>query len=115
MPRNMKVSLDDVRLAEKAIRSFILHTPLEHSGSASFMASSDIFIKLENFQLTGSFKIRGAANKLLSLSSEEKKRGVVAASAGNHAQGVACMAKKLGIKATIVMPENSPLIKIAST
>ena len=73
------------------------------------------FLKFENFQTTGSFKIRGAASKISSLSPLERSHGVIAASAGNHAQGVACIARKLGVKATIVMPELSPLIKIAST
>ncbi len=79
------------------------------------MTGYEVYLKLENMQRTGSFKIRGAANKILSLTAEEKKSGIIAASAGNHAQGVACVAKIEGIRAVIVMPEKSPLIKVIST
>lgn len=111
----MKVTLDDIKKAEETIRPYIIHTLLEYSESSSKMAGFDVLLKFENLQRTGSFKIRGAANKLAHLSEAEKKAGVVAASAGNHAQGVACMAQKMGIKATIFMPELSPLIKVVST
>lgn len=79
------------------------------------MAGTNVYLKLENLQKTGSFKIRGAANKLIQLTEKERQCGVIAASAGNHAQGVAYMATKLGIKCVIVMPELSPLIKVVST
>src|SRR5205807_9803207 len=85
------------------------------SGGFSDLVGCKVYFKLENLQLTGSFKERGAANKLLQLAPEERKRGVVAASAGNHAQGVAVNAQRLGIKATIVMPEYTPLIKVSAT
>ncbi|MCC6278577.1 MAG: threonine ammonia-lyase [Oligoflexia bacterium] len=111
----MKVSIKDIQEAEKKIREHIVTTPLDLSRSATTHLGESVYLKFENLQLTGSFKIRGAASKLSSLSSQEAQRGVIAASAGNHAQGVACMAHKLGIKATIVMPEASPLIKVLST
>jgi threonine dehydratase len=113
--KHLKVSLEDIMLAEKIIKPYIQATPLGYSANASLVVGHEVFIKFENFQTTGSFKIRGAANKLSSLTEGERKKGVIAASAGNHAQGVACIAQKLGIKATIVMPEQSPLIKITST
>jgi len=111
----LKVNLDEIKKAEITIRPYIIHTLLEISESSSKIAGFEVFLKFENLQRTGSFKIRGAANKLAALTSAEKRAGVVAASAGNHAQGVACMAQKLGIKATIFMPELSPLIKVVST
>lgn len=111
----MKVTLEDIKKAEKTVRPHVHHTLLEHSSNFSKVAGFDVSLKFENLQVTGSFKIRGAANKLSHLSSEQKKTGVIAASAGNHAQGVACMAQKLGVKAVIVMPEASPLIKVVST
>jgi threonine dehydratase len=113
--KHLKVTIDDVNAAEIVVRPFIQKTPLGFSSNATNAVGHEVYFKLENFQTTGSFKIRGAANKLLSLSDVERKNGVIAASAGNHAQGVACIAQKLGIKATIVMPDLSPLIKIAST
>ena len=79
------------------------------------MTNGEIYLKLENLQQSGSFKIRGAYNKMMHLSEEEKKCGVVASSAGNHAQGVAISAKKLGIKSTVVMPKNAPFAKISAT
>ena len=111
----LRVTIDDIHEAEKIVRPFIQHTPLGFSANASQAVGHDVFLKFENFQTTGSFKIRGAASKISSLSPLERSHGVIAASAGNHAQGVACIARKLGVKATIVMPELSPLIKIAST
>ncbi|MBK9293346.1 MAG: threonine ammonia-lyase [Oligoflexia bacterium] len=111
----MKVKFEDILKAQNLIQGFIKETPLRHSISYTEKMGFDVFLKLENFQRTGSFKIRGAANKLLSLSKSERKKGVIAASAGNHAQGVACVAKALKTRAIIVMPEKSPLIKIIST
>src|SRR5688500_10758266 len=103
----MKVKLEDIQKAEEIVRPHVRHTLLEYSANFSQMVGYDVFLKFENIQQTGSFKIRGAANKLSQLTEAERKAGVIAASAGNHAQGVACMAQKLGIKATIVMPELS--------
>jgi threonine dehydratase len=111
----LKVTLEDIIAAEKTIRPYIHHTLLESSQSYSEMAGFEVLLKYEHLQRTGSFKVRGAANKLSHLTEAEKKTGVICASAGNHAQGVACIAQKLGIKAVIVMPEMSPLIKVIST
>ncbi len=111
----MKVTLEDIKKAAENIKPYIHQTLLEHSASLSDLVGADVYLKFENLQQTGSFKIRGAANKVSSLTQQEKSVGVIAASAGNHAQGVALVAQKLGVKATIVMPEMSPLIKVAST
>lgn len=111
----MKVTLDDIRNAHQVIKDTVERTPIDYSKSASKLVGSEIFCKLENNQRTGSFKIRGALNKLASLTAEEKKRGVIACSAGNHAQGVALSSTLLGVKAKIVMPETAPLSKIQAT
>ena len=86
-----------------------------HSPVFSEESGNEIYLKPENLQKTGSFKIRGAYNKIAKLTEEEKKKGVIASSAGNHAQGVAYAAKRLGIKAVIVMPKHTPLIKVEAT
>lgn len=111
----MIANLTSIENARKTIEPFVVRTPLELSFRASQRLGFDLFLKMEQRQRTGSFKIRGAANKLSNLTADEKKRGVIAFSAGNHAQGVASMAQKLGIKAVIVMPQASPLIKVSST
>jgi threonine dehydratase len=111
----MKVTLDDIRKAQKAIQDVIRPTEIDKSISASQMFGTEVFLKLENQQYTGSFKLRGAFNKISSLSHEEKKLGVVASSAGNHAQGVALSAAKAGVKSTIVMPVAAPLVKVEAT
>lgn len=111
----MKVSFKDIQKAQEAVQPYVRHTLLDYSASCSQIAGAEVFLKFENLQQTGSFKIRGAANKLSSLSPGERKAGVVAASAGNHAQGVAYVAQRLQTKAVIVMPEQSPLIKVVST
>jgi len=108
-------SLDDFISAREHLAQVLLSTKLIYSPIFSEESGNKVFIKPENLQKTGSFKIRGAYNKILKLSPEEKKRGVIASSAGNHAQGVAYAAKKLGIKAVIVMPQSTPLIKVEST
>lgn len=105
----------DIRAAAGAIKGAIERTPTRHSRTLSAIAGSDIFLKFENLQFTASFKERGALNKLLSLSETERKRGVAAMSAGNHAQGVAYHAGRLGIPATIVMPEGTPFNKVKHT
>ncbi len=105
----------DIEKAYQAIRNHIVCTPIVYSHTLSGLCGCRTLFKLENFQMTGSFKERGALNKLLSLSPEEQKRGVVTASAGNHAQGVAYHSQRLGIKSKIVMPLSTPLIKIVST
>ncbi|MCH8347351.1 MAG: threonine ammonia-lyase [Proteobacteria bacterium] len=108
----LPISFEDVLAAAKRLKDGIYHTPAEFSEVLSEAAGSEIFLKFEIFQHTASFKERGALNMLLSLSDEEKKHGVVAASAGNHAQGVAFHAARLGIPATIVMPKDTPFTKI---
>jgi threonine dehydratase len=109
------VTLNDVQAARDRIRGFIAVTPCPLSEPFSELCGAQVHFKLENLQRTGSFKERGAANRLMLLSAEERKRGIVAASAGNHAQGVAVNAKRLGIQATIVMPETTPLVKVMAT
>ncbi len=108
-------SLNDIREARERIADGIEVTPCLHSGRLSERCGAEIFLKAETLQRTGSFKPRGALNKLLSLSAEERRRGVVAASAGNHAQGVAYAASRVGVRATIVMPETTPLTKVTRT
>jgi len=110
-----KVKLEDIVKAQKILKPVIKDTPLLESRQLCKMTGGNIYLKAENLQLTGSFKIRGAYNKISNLSEEEKEAGVIASSAGNHAQGVALSATKLGIKSTIVMPEIAPLSKVAAT
>ncbi len=109
------LTLDDVRAAAKTIAGAVEHTPTIHSRTLSKIAGCDIYLKFENLQFTASFKERGAFNKLSSLTAAERVRGVAAMSAGNHAQGVAYHAGKLGIPATIVMPEGTPFNKVKHT
>jgi len=109
------VTLDDIRAAAAAILGAVERTPTHYSRTLSQIAGCNIHLKFENLQFTASFKERGALNKLLSLTAEQKKRGVVAMSAGNHAQGVAYHAGRLGIPATIVMPEGTPFTKVKHT
>ena len=109
------ISLADVQQAHQAMYNVIHHTPLDKSVTFSRMAGYDVYLKLENLQKTGSFKLRGAYNKIHSLTPEEKAKGVIAASAGNHAQGVAYAARMMKTKATIVMPEIAPLAKVMAT
>ena len=107
--------LYDFMEARERLGTVIEKTKLIHSNIFSDESGNDVYIKPENLQRTGAFKIRGAYNKIAKLTEEEKKRGVIAASAGNHAQGVALAAQKLGIKAVIVMPKHTPLIKVEAT
>src|SRR5882762_2455804 len=111
----MPVTIDDIRAAAKRIAGAVEHTPFVHSRTLSKLTGAEIFLKFENLQFTASFKERGALNKLLSLSEAERKRGVIAMSAGNHAQAVAYHAARLGIPAVIVMPKGSPNTKIKNT
>jgi len=101
--------------AKEKLSKVLLKTSLIQSPIFSKEAGNEVYIKPENLQKTGSFKIRGAYNKITNLNDEEKKKGVIASSAGNHAQGVAYGAKESGIKAVIVMPKSTPLIKVEST
>ena len=107
--------LEDFIKAKEKLSKVLLETHLIYSPIFSKESGNKVFIKPENLQKTGSFKIRGAYNKISNLTVDEKKRGVIASSAGNHAQGVAYGAKESGIKAVIVMPKSTPLIKVEST
>ena len=109
------VSLEDIKEAEMRISSHIIHTPLIYSPTISEITGANVYLKLETLQKAGSFKVRGATNKILSHINEIRERGVIAASAGNHAQGVAVAAHSAGIPATIVMPEWSTLSKQEAT
>jgi threonine dehydratase len=106
------MDLRDIYAAKRRIRGVIRETPVEPSTFLNEMCGGEINLKLENQQLTGSFKIRGALNKLLQLSERERKRGIVAASSGNHAQGVGYAARVIGVEATVVVPRNTPMVKI---
>jgi threonine dehydratase len=109
------VTIDDIRAAAQRISGALERTPCMPSRTLSRLAGAEVFLKFENLQFTASFKERGALNKLLSLSEAERKRGVIAMSAGNHAQAVAYHSARLGIPATIVMPQGSPNTKIKNT
>jgi len=108
------ITLDDITAARERIKEQIYFSPCVYSESISRMTANRIFFKLDNLQITGSFKERGALNRLLTLTPEEAKRGVIAASAGNHGMAAAFHSQRLGIPATIVMPVHAPLIKAAS-
>lgn len=110
-----KVTLEDVKEARETIGSTVLKTELLENVRLSEKTGAKVFYKCENLQRTGSFKIRGAANKIAHLTDEEKACGVIASSAGNHAQGVALGARSAGINATICMPANAPVSKVAAT
>jgi len=111
----MKIDFKEFEKAAKVLSEFLPPTPLIKNDWLSSKYGANIYLKLENLQPVGSFKLRGATNKIASLSDAEKKQGVLAVSAGNHAQGVAWAAKKFGVKATIIMPKPSPLVKILNT
>ena len=106
------IQLTDVQQAQKRIQPYILRTPLLRQPALDPILGCRVYLKHEGFQFTGSFKLRGATNALLSLTEEERRRGVVAASSGNHAQGVACAAQRLGVDAVIVMPTNVNPVKL---
>jgi threonine dehydratase len=110
-----EVTIEHVRAAAKLIAGTVERTPTHRSTTLSKLAGCEIYLKFENLQFTASFKERGALNKLLSLTADERKRGVAAMSAGNHAQGVAYHAGRLGIPVTIVMPEGTPFNKVKHT
>jgi len=109
------ISLQDVRDAAARIGGSIARTPFDHSRTLSRLTGADVWLKFENLQFTASFKERGALNKLLSLDAAERARGVIAMSAGNHAQGVAFHAARLGMRAVIVMPRGTPNSKVRGT
>ena len=114
-PSPLPVSIDDVRAAHARIRDAIVRTPTLISRTLSEMTGATVYLKFENLQFTAAYKERGALNTLLQLSDEARAKGVIAASAGNHAQGLAYHAKRLGIPATIVMPTNTPTVKVTQT
>jgi threonine dehydratase len=109
-----RLGLEDIRAAEERIRGLVRETPVLPSGELSRRLGTKVLLKAENLQLTGSFKVRGASNRIALLSETERAAGVVAASAGNHAQGLAFAAGRLGAKATAVMPASAPLSKVAA-
>ncbi len=111
----LPVSIDDVRAAHDRIRASIVRTPTLISRTLSQMTGATVYLKFENLQFTAAYKERGALNTLLQLSPEACAKGVIAASAGNHAQGLAYHANRLGIPATIVMPTNTPTVKVTQT
>ena len=111
----LAITADDVRAAARRIAGQVIRTPTLESRTLSALTGARVFLKFENQQFTAAYKERGALNRLLSLSDEERKRGVIAASAGNHSQGLAYHARRLGIPSTIVMPRFTPLMKVQQT
>ncbi len=111
----MTVTFDDILAARDRIAGQVDRTPVRHSRRLSELTGAEVWIKYDNLHFTGSFKERGALNRLLQLTPEERKRGVVAASAGNHAQALAYHGGRLGVPVTIVMPEGTPFVKIDGT
>jgi len=111
----LPVSLDDVRVAHDRIRDAIVRTPTFISKTLSELTGATVYLKFENLQFTAAYKERGALNTLLQLDETARSKGVIAASAGNHAQGLAYHANRLGIPATIVMPTNTPIVKVTQT
>ncbi|MGH3951352.1 MAG: threonine ammonia-lyase [Pseudonocardiaceae bacterium] len=109
------VSIDQIEAARELLASVVRKTPMEHARDLARLHGGDVHLKCENLQRTGSFKIRGAYTRIHGLSESERARGVVAASAGNHAQGVALAASLLGTRSTVFMPERAPLPKLAAT
>ena len=112
---NLSIQLADVLAARERLRGSIYYSPCPHSLMLSALTGQQVYLKLENLQMTGSFKERGALNRIAMLTPEQAARGVIAASAGNHAQGVAYHATKRGIRAVIVMPLTTPLVKVTAT
>ena len=109
------LTLADVQAARERVRGSVYYSPCPHSQILSALTGQQIYLKLENLQMTGAFKERGALNRIATLTSQQTARGVVAASAGNHAQGVAYHATKRGIRSVIVMPLATPLVKVTAT
>lgn len=111
----MTLSLDDVRVAAERLKGRVERTPCRHSRTLSEITGAEVWVKFENLQFTAAYKERGALNTLLQLTDNEAKRGVIAASAGNHSQGLAYHAARLGIPVTIVMPRSTPFVKVQQT
>lgn len=110
----MPVTLEDILAARKRIGDRVYHSPCVRSNHLSALLDANAYVKLDNLQQTGSFKERGACNRLLQLTDDEKRRGVICASAGNHAQAVAYHGRKLDINVTVVMPKWAPLVKVSN-
>ena len=115
LPIALPIGLGDVVAARERLRGSIYLSPCPRSQMLSELTGREIYLKLENLQMTGSFKERGALNRIALLTAEQAARGVIAASAGNHAQGVAHHATKRGIRSLIVMPQQTPLVKVTAT
>jgi len=115
MPSDPIISLQDVRAAQQRIADQLEPTPCRRSRTLSKLTGTELYLKFENLQFTASFKERGALNRLLQLSDAERRRGVCAMSAGNHGQAVAYHAQRLGIPATVVMPIQTPFVKVEHT
>jgi len=111
----MTLAFDDILAARDRLQGHIERTPCRHSRTLSEITGAEVWVKFENLQFTAAYKERGALNKLLQLTETEKKRGVIAASAGNHSQGLAYHAARLGIPVTIVMPRGTPFVKVQQT
>lgn len=109
------VTLNDIIDAHKRIKNFVNETSVMTSRTLNYLVGADIYLKCENFQRVGAFKFRGVSNKLMQLSDEEKAKGIVTHSSGNHAQAISLASSLLGIKSVIVMPENTPKVKINAT
>lgn len=115
LAQTMTLTLDDIRAASERLKGRIERTPLRHSRTLSEITGAEVWVKFENLQFTAAYKERGALNTLLQLSDNEAKRGVIAASAGNHSQGLAYHAARLGVPVTIVMPRSTPFVKVQQT
>src|SRR6201997_5426969 len=111
----MSITVADIEAARRTIAGQVLRTPMLPAPKLSVLTAADVYVKYENLQVTNSFKDRGAFNKLASLSPSARARGVIAMSAGNHAQAVAYHAARLAIPATIVMPVTTPFVKVEAT
>src|SRR5437764_7411482 len=111
----MIVTLADIEAARRTIGAQVLRTPMLSAPKLSALTGAQVWVKYENLQVTNSFKERGAVNKLAALSADERRRGVIAISAGNHAQSVAYHARRLAIPASIVMPVTTPFVKVKAT
>jgi threonine dehydratase len=111
----LSITLAKIETARRTIAGQVLRTPMLPAPRLSALTGADVHVKYENLQVTNSFKERGAFAKLASLSAAERARGVIAMSAGNHAQAVAYHAARLGVPATIVMPETTPFVKVVAT
>src|SRR5579871_4615923 len=111
----MTLAFAQIEAAAERLKGHIERTPCRYSSTLSKITGAEVWVKFENLQFTASYKERGALNKLLQLSDDERQRGVIAASAGNHAQGLAYHGQRLGVPVTIVMPVGTPDVKVRQT